>query len=91
MEHYYFLQWYPFFLSNSESPAFPYQINLIIFSYALYEALKPLHELGHYYTAKKFAEKQSYVVKFCMEKYPAVIGEYIQMKNARISSYRGQL
>lgn len=54
------------FLSNSESPAFPYQVNLIIFSYALYEILKPLHELGHYYTAKKYAEKQSYAVNFCM-------------------------
>lgn len=54
------------FLSNGESPAFPYQVSLIIFSYVLYEVLKPLHELGHYYTAKKYAEKQSYAVGFCM-------------------------
>ena len=54
------------FLSNGESPAFPYQLNLIIFSYVLYEVLKPFHELGHYYTAKKYAGKQSYTVRFCM-------------------------
>lgn len=54
------------FLSNDESPAFPYHVRLIIFSYALYEVLKSLHELGHYYTAKKYAEKQSYAVSFCM-------------------------
>lgn len=54
------------FLSNSESPAFLYQINLIIFSYVLYEVLKPFHELGYYYTAKKYAGKQSYTVRFCM-------------------------
>lgn len=54
------------FAFTNKSPAFFNEVVLIILCWPLYFILMPVHELGHYCVAAKYAKGKSDSIKFCL-------------------------